>query len=86
MVFDKLKQLNQIREIQKDLEKETAQVEKDGVKITLNGKMEVEEIILNENLPIEKQQNLIKDCHNEAIKKIQIALAKKMQNFPGFGI
>lgn len=85
-MFDKIKQLNQIREIQKDLEKETAQVENNGVKVVLNGKMEMEEVVLNESLSIEKQQELIKDCHNQAIKKIQVALAKKMQNFPGFDI
>ncbi|MDD5738897.1 MAG: YbaB/EbfC family nucleoid-associated protein [Candidatus Pacebacteria bacterium] len=86
MVFDKLKQLNQIREIQKNLEKETAESEKQGVKVVLNGKMEIEEVVLNHDLPIEKQQELVKDCHNEAIKKIQVILAKQMQNFPGFGM
>lgn len=84
MVFDKLKQLNQLREIQKNLEKETAESEKDGVKVVLNGKMEIEEVVLNANLSLEKQESLVKDCHNEAIKKIQIILAKQMQNFPGF--
>jgi len=86
MVFDKIKQLNQIREIQKSLEKETAEAEKEGVKVVLNGKMEVEEVFLNADLPIEKQEALIKDCHNQAMKKIQIILAKKMQSFPGFGM
>jgi len=85
-MFDKLKQLNQIREIQKRLEKETAEAEKEGVKVVLNGKMEIEEVVLNPDLPAEKQEALIKDCHNEAIKKIQIILAKQMQNFPGFGM
>jgi len=85
MAFDKLKQLNQIREIQKNLEKETAGVEEEGVKVVLNGKMEIEEVLLNKDLPIEKQQNLVKSCHNEAIKKIQVILAKQMRNFPGFG-
>ncbi len=86
MVFDKIKQLNQIREIQKDLEKETIEVEKEGIKIILNGKMEIEEVFLNQELPKDKQEALIKDCHNEAIKKVQIILAKKMQSFPGFGM
>ncbi|MDO8524554.1 MAG: YbaB/EbfC family nucleoid-associated protein [bacterium] len=85
-MFDKLKQLSQIREIQKSLEKETAEAEKDGIKVVLNGKMEIEKVVLNTSLPIEKQEFLIKDCHNEAIKEIQIILAKKMQNFPGLGI
>jgi len=85
-MFDKIKQINKIREIQKDLEKEISQVEKEGVKVVLNGKMEIEEIILSENLPIAKQQLLVKECHNEAMKKIQIELAKKVQNFSGFGI
>ena len=85
-MFDKLKQLNQIREIQKDLEKETVEVEREGVKVVLNGKMEMEEVFLNQELPKDKQEALIKDCHNEAIKKVQIILAKKMQSFPGFGM
>jgi len=85
-MFNKIKQLNQIREIQKDLEKETIEVEKEGIKIILNGKMEIEEVFLNQELPKDKQEALIKDCHNEAIKKVQIILAKKMQSFPGFGM
>lgn len=77
-VFDQLKQLKQMKDLQDKLSQEQAVVEKDGVKVSVNGKMEIEEVILNPNLSKEQQEKAVKDCANEAIKKVQMSAAQKL--------
>lgn len=77
-MFDKLKQLKQLKDLQDKLGQERMEVEKDGVKVAVNGKMEVEEIILNPVLSKEQQEKTVKDCINDAMKKIQYSAAQKL--------
>ena len=77
-MFDKLKQLHQLQKMKAVLEKERKEVEKQGVRVVVNGKMEIEEIELNPQMDIEKQEKIVKDCINEAIKEIQKQAAQKM--------
>ena len=77
-MFDNLKKIQQLREIKDSLEKEKIEMEKEGTKVIINGKMEVEELKLNPNLSQEDQEKVIKDCLNEAVKKIQMIVAQKM--------
>lgn len=77
-MFDQLKQLKQLKEIQDKLSQEKVEVEKEGIKIVMNGKMEVEEISLNSEMDAERQGKIIKECFNDAIKKIQMSAAQKM--------
>jgi len=77
-MFDKLKQLNQLRQLKSELEKERKEVEKEGVKVTVNGRMQVEKIILNPALDPGKQGEIIKECINEAMKQIQQSAAQMM--------
>jgi len=77
-MFDKLNQLKQLKEMESALAKEEATVEKDGVKVTVNGKMEIREVRLNPEVPAERQGETVKGCLNEAMRKIQIEAAKKM--------
>jgi DNA-binding protein YbaB len=77
-MFDNIKKMKQLRDLKNSLAKETIEVEKEGVKIIVNGNMEVEDLKLNNDLKNEKQGEVIKDCFNEAIKKIQRLLAEKM--------
>lgn len=77
-MFDKLKQLAQLKKLKDILEKERREVEREGIRVVINGKMEIEEIQLNPELSIEKQEKLVKDCINEAMKKIQTEAAQKM--------
>ena len=85
-MFDKLKQLKQLKELKDSLSQEKAEVEKKGIKIIVNGKMEIEEIHLNPDLNKEEQEEAIRECINEAMKKIQMVVAKKISQTPGFGI
>lgn len=77
-MFEDLKQLVKLKELKKALEKEKKEEEKEGVKVIVNGKMEIEEIKLNPQLDLEKQEKFLKDCINMAFKKIQQEAAKKM--------
>lgn len=77
-MFDKFKQLKQIKELKDMLEKERKEVEKEGVRVVVNGKMEIEEIKLNPQLDSERQEIIVKDCINEAMRMIQTEAAQKM--------
>lgn len=80
-MFDKLKQIKQLKELQDSLKKESVEVEKNGVKIVVNGKMEVESVTLNDEISIQDQERSVKDAINEAFKKIQTMAAQKMGMF-----
>lgn len=77
-MFDKLQQLKKLKELQDALGKEKIEIEREGVRVVINGKMEIEEIKLNHQIDFEKQEKIIKDCINEAMKQIQAEAAKKM--------
>ena len=83
-MFDKLKQIKKLREIQKSLGKERADVEKSGIRVTINGNIEIEDIRLNPELDIDKQAKILKDCINDAVKKMQYVVAQKMSQFGNF--
>lgn len=84
-MFDKFKQLKQMKELRDSLSKEKEEIEKNGIRAVVNGKMEVEEVHLNPDLDKEEQERLIRECINEGFKKIQNNAAKKMLQTPGFG-
>ena len=80
-MFDQFKQLGQLAQLKKlkdVLEKERREVEKEGVRVVINGKMEIEDIKLNPQLDIERQEKIIKNCINEAMQQIQKEAAQKM--------
>ncbi|MBZ1356347.1 MAG: YbaB/EbfC family nucleoid-associated protein [Candidatus Nealsonbacteria bacterium] len=84
-MFDKLKQIKQLKELQASLKKERVEVERLGVQVIINGGLEVEEITINPSLSKEEQEKLLVDSINEAIKKIQVIAAQKMSGISGFG-
>ena len=77
-MFENLKQLKKLKELKNALEKERQEVEIEGTKITVNGKMEIEQVILNPEIDKEKQEKIIKECFNQAVRKIQEQAAQKM--------
>lgn len=84
-MFDKLKQLGQLKALSDSLARERIRVEKEGSFIVVNGKFEVEEVGLSSGLAREEQERVIKDCFNEAVKKVQMAAAQKMSQLGGLG-
>ena len=85
MVFDKLKQLrdlkkmrDQAKAIQKQLAAEEVVVEKQGVRIVMSGDQKVKE------LSVQGISNrILIDVLNKAIKKSQEVAAKKLQEMSG---
>ena len=79
-MFDKLKQINQLRQLQSQIKQERAEVEKNGVRVVMTGEFEVVEISLNPELDAKTQEKLLMQVLNDARTKIQTTLAK---NFAG---
>ncbi|MGM0439444.1 MAG: YbaB/EbfC family nucleoid-associated protein [Patescibacteria group bacterium] len=83
-MFDKFKQAKKIKDLKSQLSKEKETCEKNGVKVTVNGQMKVENIEINSEADVEEVQDLVKDCTNNALQSIQKTAAKKMQEAGGF--
>jgi len=91
-MFSKLKHFRDLRSqakvMQSALARETVTIEKGGVKILMNGNMEITSITINEDLAKDSLEGILVDSINEAIKKTQRLMAQKMQEMgglPGFG-
>ena len=69
--------------MQRTLAEEIIAVEKGGVKVVMDGNMEVKEISINENLAKDSLEGILVDCINDAIKKTQRLMAQKMQEMGG---
>jgi DNA-binding protein YbaB len=86
-MFSKLKQFRDLRSqaktMQDALAQETITEERNGVKIVLNGNMEAVSVSLNEGLNKPAQEEAVKNCFNEAVKKAQRLMAKKLQDMGG---
>lgn len=78
MVFDQFKKIQELKKMQEEFKNEKMTVEKKGVLVTINGNFEVENIKLSAELEKEDQQEVLKQCLNEAREKIQKTLAQKM--------
>lgn len=86
-MFNKLKQFKDLRSqaktMQNALAQETITEERNGVKVVLNGNMEVLELKLSDNLPKNAQEDNLKTCFNDALKRAQRMMAKKLQDMGG---
>ncbi len=85
-MFDKLKQFKQVKDLQNALAQERVVIEKEGIKIVITGKLEVESVQLNFLLEKEKQEKIVRDCFNEAIKRINLQIAQRMSKMTGLGL
>lgn len=82
-MFDKMKQLREMKQLSDSLATESAEAEKQGVKVVINGKMNIESIELNSELTKEEQEIILKNCINEAMAKIQKIVAGRMSQMTG---
>ena len=74
-MFESFKQLKQLKELQSAIQKEEVSIERDGVRITMNGAFEVKEVSIPEGLSGESLSSVMKDAFNDAVKKAQQAIA-----------
>ena len=77
-MFDQLKKAKKIRDT---LSNEEVENEINGVKVKINGKMEIVNIELNSDLDLKAQEKALKKCINQALKKLKRNLASKMSQF-----
>ena len=85
MVFDKFKQLGQLKQIrdqamamQKQLDDEVIEVEEAGVRVVITGSQKIQTITIDGQY----QERVVKVL-NDAIKKSQQVAAKKLQEMSG---
>ena len=78
-MFDKLQQLKQLKSLQDELKKQTFDEEVQGVHVTVNGGLQIEEIHLNPELDPAAQEQALAQCINQAMRKAQITMAQKFQ-------
>ena len=76
-MFDKIKQLAKMKSLQKSIENEEFESEKEGIKVVIDGSFMVKRISLNSDLDKNKQEDLLKECLNDAFKKARLAVAQK---------
>jgi DNA-binding protein YbaB len=85
-MFNKLKQIkdlrNQAKMMQTALASETVSHEKNGVTITLDGNMTVTNLVITDKSRPDLERTLM-EVYNEAMKKVQKVMAKKMQEMGG---
>lgn len=76
--FGALAEVGKLRELARAIRAERFEVEKDGVRVVVNGEFQVEDIHIDPTLPLARQEALLKECVNAAIKKAQMEVAKRM--------
>jgi DNA-binding protein YbaB len=86
-MFNKLKQFKDLRsqakQMQDALATESVTVEKNGIKLVMNGNMEITTLTIKSDLIGESLEKTMKDVFNDAIKKTQRLMAQKMQQMGG---
>lgn len=80
MVFDQLKKIAQLKKLQDGFKEEKVTIEKRGVTVIMNGNFEVEGIKLSAELNLGDQQDVLKQCLNEAREDIKKKLAKSLMS------
>lgn len=79
-MFEKLKELKKLKELQDSVKRERASAERNGIKVVMNGNFEVEEIKLNSGLNTEEQERILKEVLKEAKENIQRIITKNLMD------
>ena len=86
-MFNKLKQFRDLRSQAKTLQNalagESVEYEKSGVKIIMNGNMEVTKLTISQGISPDKLESFMASAVNETIKRAQKVMAKKIQDMGG---
>lgn len=77
-MLDFLKQIGPLRAMQEQIKKEVVTLEQDGVKLTMRGDMQIQEIKIQPDLKTEQIEKTIISLHNRALAEIQSRLARSM--------
>jgi len=86
-MFNKLKQFKDLRSkaktLQNALADESVEYEKHGVKIVMNGNMEIKQLTIAPDLSQDRLASILTEAINETIKQAQRTMAKKVQEMGG---
>lgn len=90
-MFNKLKQFKDLRDKAKDLQNQLSTITDEGaagwgkVKVVVNGNQDVQSVSIDPSVMEnrEKLEEMIKDATNDAMKKIKVKMAKKLQDMGG---
>lgn len=86
-MFNKLKQFkdlrNQAKTLQNALAEESVEYETSGVKIVMNGNLEITALTISPSISSNSLQGILTDAINETIKRAQKVMAKKVQAMGG---
>ena len=77
-MFDKAKMLAQAFKLKQAVEKETVEVEENGIKIVVSGDQKVKFLTING-----MENKILVEVINKAMKKAQESAAKKMKDMGG---
>ena len=77
-MFKKLNDLKKAQALQKIMASEKITKEKEGISVSVNGDMKIENIILNPDLELKHQEEIVKDLVNQAWHDLQKKLAMKL--------
>jgi len=83
-MFDKLKDLKKLKDLDSALSKEMIEKEKDGIKVVVNGRGDVESVSLGAGM--ESQGNILKELLNSASTEAKMKMARRAAEITGFGI
>ena len=82
-MFDKLKQLNELRKMKNAMQAEMAESERNGVKVKINGGFTVEDISISPEAMNGDLAKNLKNCFNDAVGKMQMIMAQKFSGMMG---
>jgi|WetSurMetagenome_2_1015567.scaffolds.fasta_scaffold242982_2 DNA-binding protein YbaB len=85
-MFDKLKDLKKLKDLESSLGSEVLEKEKDGIKVVVNGRAEIVSISLNGELGKEKQEQVLKEIINDVSRDAKMLMARKAAEITGFGL
>ncbi len=85
-MFDKMKQLKKVYELQQQLKSKTVTTTHEGVSVKINGKMEVLEIHLNPELDQRRQERALIEAFRDAMRQIQKIMSEEMKGVEGLGM
>lgn len=75
-MFDKFKQIQELRNLQKMIKEQKLECEKNGTRLVMRGDFELVELKLNPALDTASQEQTLLQLFNEAKEKVQAAIAK----------
>ena len=80
---DMFKLQREAKRVKKELKNVHVEAESQGVKVVVDGEMEIVEVTVDPSVSMEKVAALFMDAANRALKKAQVVAAERMQSVMG---